>query len=78
MATALVEFYLKGDVAKLNAIIGEVNVDNEPSQLEIEEETDKIRLENKLNYGSNTIANYFDSNDADISNDVSVRDIIDV
>ena len=78
MATALVEFYLKGDVAKLKAILGEGNVDNEPAQLEIEEETDKIMLDDELNDGSNTNGNYFDSNDAKISNDVLVSDITDV
>jgi len=38
MATALVEFYLKGGVARLKAILGEGNLDNEPAQLEKEED----------------------------------------
>jgi hypothetical protein len=68
----------------LATILCEGNVDNEPTPLEIEEETDKIRLDNEVNDSSKTIGNYYDNDDSnygddtEMSKDVSDNEITDV
>ena len=49
VATALLEFYLKGDVAKLKSVLGVEDVDDQNANIEISEDTEKLMSETDTN-----------------------------